>query len=66
MYFLIPIKGLLLEGREIDKRNLLLDMIQSGNSIFKVEPIFQHLTQCLSKKLKDRSGRYLNDRKDHQ
>mgnify|MGYP000435277258 FL=1 len=27
-------KGLLLEGREIDKRNLLLDMIQSGNSIF--------------------------------
>ena len=45
-------KGLLLEGREIDKRNLLLDMIQSGNSIFKVEPIFQHLTQCLSKNLK--------------
>ena len=45
-------KGLLLEGREIDKRNLLLDMIQSGNSIFKVEPIFQHLTQCLPKNLK--------------
>ena len=45
-------KGLLLEGREIDKRNLLIDMIQSENSIFKVEPIFQHLTQCLSKNLK--------------
>ena len=45
-------KGLLLEGREIDKRNLLIDMIQSGSSIFKVEPIFQHLTQCLSKNLK--------------
>lgn len=45
-------KGLLLEGREIDKRNLLIDMIQSENSIFKAEPIFQHLTQCLSKKLK--------------
>lgn len=42
-------KGLLLEGREIDKRNLLIDMIQSENSIFKAEPIFQHLTQCLSK-----------------
>ena len=27
-------------------------MIQSGSSIFKVEPIFQHLTQCLSKNLK--------------
>ena len=27
-------------------------MIQSENSIFKVEPIFQHLTQCLSKNLK--------------
>ena len=39
-------KGLLLEGREIDKRNLLIDMIQSENSIF------QHLTQCLSKNLK--------------
>ena len=45
-------KGLLLEGREIDKRNLLIDMIQSENSIFKAEPIFQHLTQCLSKNLK--------------
>lgn len=45
-------KGLLLEGREIDKRNLLIDMIQSENSIFKVEPIFQHLTQCFSKNLK--------------
>ena len=45
-------KELLLEGREIDKRNLLIDMIQSENSIFKVEPIFQHLTQCLSKNLK--------------
>lgn len=45
-------KGLLLEGREIDKRNLLIDMIQSEDSIFKVEPIFQHLTQCLSKNLK--------------
>lgn len=45
-------KGLLLEGREIDKRNLLIDMIQSEKSIFKVEPIFQHLTQCLSKNLK--------------
>ena len=45
-------KGLLLEGRKIDKRNLLIDMIQSENSIFKVEPIFQHLTQCLSKNLK--------------
>lgn len=45
-------KGLLLEGREIDKRNLLIDMIQSENSIFKVEPIFQHLIQCLSKNLK--------------
>lgn len=45
-------KGLLLEGREIDKRNLLIDMIQSENSIFKVEPIFQHLTQCLSENLK--------------
>lgn len=45
-------KGLLLEGREIDKRNLLIDMIQSENSIFKVEPIFQYLTQCLSKNLK--------------
>lgn len=45
-------KGLLLEGREIDKRNLLIDMIQSENSIFKVEPIFHHLTQCLSKNLK--------------
>lgn len=45
-------KGLLLEGREIDKRNLLIDMIQSENSIFNAEPIFQHLTQCLSKNLK--------------
>lgn len=45
-------KGLLLEGREIDKRNLLIDMIQSENSIFKAEPIFQHLTQCISKNLK--------------
>lgn len=45
-------KGLLLEGREIDKRNLLIDMIQSENSIFMAEPIFQHLTQCLSKNLK--------------
>lgn len=45
-------KGLLLEGMEIDKRNLLIDMIQSENSIFKAEPIFQHLTQCLSKNLK--------------
>ena len=45
-------KGLLLEGKEIDKRNLLIDMIQSENSIFKAEPIFQHLTQCLSKNLK--------------
>lgn len=45
-------KGLLLEGREIDKRNLLIDMIQSENSIFKAKPIFQHLTQCLSKNLK--------------
>ena len=45
-------KGLLLEGREIDKRNLLIDMIQSENSIFKAEPIFQHFTQCLSKNLK--------------
>ncbi len=45
-------KGLLLEGREIDKRNLLIDMIQSENSIFRAEPIFQHLTQCLSKNLK--------------
>lgn len=28
-------KGLLLEGREIDRRNLLMDMIQSGSNIFK-------------------------------
>lgn len=45
-------KGLLLEGREIDKRNLLIDMIQSGSNIFKEQPILQHLTDCLSKNLK--------------
>lgn len=45
-------KGLLLEGREIDKRNLLIDMIQTEKSIFKVQPIFQHLINCLSKALK--------------
>ena len=45
-------KGLLLEGREIDKRNLLMDMIQSGSNIFKEQPILQHLTDCLSKNLK--------------
>lgn len=45
-------KGLLLEGREIDKRNLLMEMIQSGSNIFKEQPILQHLTGCLSKNLK--------------
>lgn len=44
-------KGLLLEGREIDRRNLLMDMIQSGSNIFKEQPIIQHLTDCLSKNM---------------
>lgn len=40
-------KGLLLEGREITKRRLLLDMIQEGSSIFTEQPIFQHLISCI-------------------
>lgn len=42
-------KGVLLEGREIDKRRLIFDMIQSNSSVFREEPIFQHLMECLSK-----------------
>lgn len=45
-------KGLLLEGREIEKRVLLMDMIQSGSSIFKEQPILQHMMNCLSKNAK--------------
>lgn len=41
-------KGVLLEGREIDKRRLVFDMIQSDSSVFREEPIFQHLMECLS------------------
>lgn len=52
-------KGLLLEGREWEKRVLLVDMIQSGSSIFREQPILQHLMNCLSKSsninLEDRS-----------
>ena len=40
-------KGLLLEGRESDKRLLLLKIIQSKTSIFEDKPIRQHLMQIL-------------------
>lgn len=42
-------KGLLLEGRESDKRLLLLKIIQSKTSIFKDKPVRMHLSQVLSK-----------------
>ena len=42
-------KGLLLEGRESDKRLLLLKIIQSDTSIFKDKPVRIHLVQMLSK-----------------
>lgn len=42
-------KGLLLEGRESDKRLLLLKIIQSDTSIFKDKPVRIHMTQMLSK-----------------
>ncbi len=40
-------KGLLLEGRESDKRLLLLKIIQSKTSIFEDKPVRQHLMQIL-------------------
>ena len=42
-------KGLLLEGRESDKRLLLFKIIQSDTSIFKDKPVRIHMTQMLSK-----------------
>lgn len=45
-------KGLLLEGRESDKRLLLMKLIQSVNGIFSDQPVRQHMTDCLSDKLK--------------
>ncbi len=43
-------KGLLLEGREIDRRGLLLELVQSDSSVLKEQPVFQHLMDCLSKR----------------
>lgn len=42
-------KGLLLEGREREKRNMLFDLIQSHSSVFREKPVFQHLMDGLSK-----------------
>ncbi len=41
-------KGLLLEGRESDKRLLLADIIQSNTSVMTAIPVHNHLITCLS------------------
>lgn len=44
-------KGLLLEGQEISRRNLLIDMVQSSSIIFQEFTIYQYLEECLSEHL---------------
>lgn len=45
-------KGLLLEGREVDRRKILISMVQSESSVFSEEPVFYHLMDFLSENSK--------------
>lgn len=40
-------KGLLLEGREMKRRELIFEMIQKDSSIFRELPVYQHLLNCI-------------------
>ncbi|MDO4169721.1 MAG: BglG family transcription antiterminator [Lachnospiraceae bacterium] len=40
-------KGLLLEGKERKRRELLFEMIQEDSSVFRELPVFQHLLNCV-------------------
>lgn len=40
-------KGLLLEGRESDKRLMLFHMIRSSRTVFRSRPVVHHLIGCL-------------------
>ncbi len=41
-------KGLLLEGRESDKRRLLVDITKLNTNIFKALPVYNHLISCIA------------------
>lgn len=45
-----PNKGLLLEGRERDKRNFIIHLLHSSKTIFKDGPLFYHLLSMIQKK----------------